>query len=169
MPRGIPNSRQAKDNPVLRSGAVSTEDLPIGRTERTAPTAGNPVGEPVLIAVAERMPDDEKAAMLQFMEEQVTIRPTRCTDPGETVFEITLMGRPEFFRVGQEKTVARKYVDHMLRMKTTSYVQREEANAEGIKHYIREPRTVLAYEFEMVRDPHPRGPDWLRATRAMGG
>lgn len=177
MPRGIPNSgasTKAKNNPVLASGVISTEDMPTGQTVRTgnpdAATAQERIGEPQLVQVADSLDmDPEKEAMMRFMEEPVTIRPTRTTDPKELVFELTINGRPELFRVGQEKTVKRYYVDHMARMKVTSYTQQETVNAEGEKTFINIPHTVLKYDFEMVRDANPLGESWLRATKAMGG
>jgi hypothetical protein len=168
MPRGIPN--KAKDNPVARSTGLETADLPIGRTEREAPTTDNPVGAPKLVAVAERMPDQEKLANLAFMAEQVTIRVATTTDKNaEQVFEINVNGKNFFFRRGETKTVPRYVVDHMARLKVTSYTDREAFNAEGIKQILHEPHTGMKYDFAMVRDDNPMGEHWLKATLAMGG
>lgn len=175
MPRGVPNSgTKAKNNPVLPNAGLETAEQELGRTERTGnPNARTPeerLGEPQLVQVADSLDmDPEKAAMLAFMEEPVTIRPTRTTDPKELVFEITINGRAELFRVGQDKTVKRYFVDHLARMKVTSYSQQETTNDEGEKQYVNVPHTVLKYDFAVVRDANPLGADWLRATLAMGG
>ncbi len=153
MPRGIPN--HAKNSPVFKSTGLETAELPIGRTERTAPTPDNPVGAAVLVAVAERMPDQEKLANLAFMNEQV--------------FEINVNGKNFFFRRGETKTVPRYVVDHMARMKVTAYTDKEVFNSEGVKQIMHVPHTGMKYDFAMVRDDNPMGENWLKATLAMGG
>lgn len=167
MPRGIP---KAKDNPVFKTTGPETSELPIGRTERTAPTPDNPVGKPVLVDVAERMPDKEKLANLAFFAEPVTIRIATSTDKNaEQMFELNLGGKPFFFRRGETKTVPRYVVDHMARMKVTSYIDQEVFNSEGIKQIVHIPHTAMKYDFAMVKDDNPMGEHWLKATLAMGG
>lgn len=169
MPRGIPNTtKQAKNDPVVIGKTIEAAEQPLGHTLR-APTLDSQVGEPMLVQVAERMPDPEKAAMLTFMNEMVTIRPTRTTDPKEQVFEITINNRSQLLRINEEKTLPRYYVDHMARMKVTSYTQKEVSNAEGEKQIQNVPYTTLKYDFAMVRDDNPLGANWLRATLAMAG
>lgn len=166
MPR---TSNAAKNNPVAPSKAIETAELPIGQTVRKTDGTSS-VGEPELIHVADRVAvDDEHEAMLRFMEEPVTIRPTLTADPKEQVFEINVNGRPELFRVGQEKTVARKYVDRMALTKATTYTQQEATNSDGIKQVLNIPHTRLRYDFAVVRDANPMGESWLKATLAMGG
>lgn len=167
MPRGIP---KAKNTPVLSSNIIESAEQPIGYTARTAPTPDNPVGSPTLVAVAECMPDREKAANMAFMNEKVTIRVATTTDKNaEQVFELNINGNAEFFRRGELKTCRRFFVDHMARMKVTSYTDREVFNAEGIKQVLHEPHTANKYDFAMVRDDNPMGENWLKATLAMGG
>jgi hypothetical protein len=169
MPRGIPNNpRQAKNNPVAPTGGLETEGLPLGHTVRKT-SEESQVGEPELVQVAERMPDDEKLAMLAFMNESIDIRPTRTTDPKEQVFEITINGRSELFKVGEVKTVKRYYADHMLRSKVTSYTQREVTNGEGVKQMVNLPYTTLKYDFAIVHDPNPKSDAWFKATLGMAG
>lgn len=167
MPRGIPN---AKNNPVFKGAGLESAELPIGRTERTAPTKDNPVGNPVLVTVADRLPDQEKLANLAFFNEPVTIRVATTTDKNaEQVFELNINGKPFFFRRGEQKTVPRYVADHLARMKVTTYQDREVFNAEGIKQILHEPSTALKYDFAMVNDPNPMGEHWLKATLALGG
>lgn len=168
MPRGIPN--QAKNSPVLPNAGLETAELPIGRTERSAPTPDNPVGEPKLVTVAERLPDREKLANEAFFAEPVTIRIATTTDKNaEQVFEININGKPFFFRRGEVKTVPRYVVDHICRMKVTGYIDKEVFNEEGIKQIQHVPHTGLKYDFAMVQDNNPMGEHWLKATLAMGG
>lgn len=164
MPRTY--TRQAKDTPVLPTKTLETADQPLGHTVRE----GKGIGEAKLIQVADRMPDPEKAAMLAFMEEPVTIRPATSTDKNaEQVFELTINNRTELFRRGESKTVRRCFVDLMARLKVTSYTQAEVTNAEGIKQVLNQPHTALKYDFAMERDANPMGESWLKATLGMAG
>jgi hypothetical protein len=169
MPRAQSSTAAAKHNPVLAAGAIEASEQPLGHTIRK-PTKDSQVGEPSLVQVADRMPDPEKAAMLMFMEEPVTVRIATSTDKNaEQVFEITINGRTELFRRGETKTVARKYVDRLALLKVTSYTQNEVTNAEGEKQFLHVPHTGLKYDFAVVTDANPMGADWLRATLAMPG
>lgn len=162
--------RKARNAPALTTGGIETAELPIGYTTRTEPTPDNPVGAPKLVQVAERMPDQEKLANLAFQAEMVTIRIATSTDKNaEQIFELNLGGKPFFFRRGEMKTVPRYVVDHLARLKVTSYEDVEIFNAEGIKQIKHVPRTALKYDFAMVRDDNPMGEHWLKATLAMGG
>jgi hypothetical protein len=166
MPRGIPNAKEA---PAFKSTGLETQELPIGRTERTAPTPDNPVGDVKLIDVAERMPDREKLANLAFFNEPVTIRIATSSDKNAwQTFEINVNGKPFFFRRGETKTVPRYVVDHIARMRTTVYTDKEVFNAEGVKQILHVPTTAMVYDFAMVKDDNPMGEHWLRATLAMG-
>lgn len=169
MARAQTSSTEAKHNPVLSSVILESSEQPLGHTVRK-PTKDSQVGEPQLIQVADRMPDPEKAAMLQFMEEPVTIRIATSTDKNaEQVFEITINGRTELFRRGEVKTVARKYVDRLALLKQTSYTQVEKTNNEGERQFINVPHTGLKYDFAVVQDANPMGPDWLKTTLALPG
>jgi hypothetical protein len=167
MPRGIPN---AKNAPAFKSTGLETQELPIGRTERTAPTPDNPVGEVRLVDVAERMPDKEKLDNLAFFAEPVTIRIATSSDKSAwQVFDININGKNFFFRRGETKTVPRYVADHIARMKTTTYTDKEVFNEEGIKQILHVPTTALVFDFAMVKDDNPMGEHWLKATLAMGG
>lgn len=163
-------ARSAAASPVSTQPAMlEASEQPIGHTVRK-PTKDSQVGKPELIQVADRMPDPEKAAMLQFMEEPVTIRIATTTDKNaEQVFELTINGRTEFFRRGETKTVPRKYVDLLARLKVTSYVQNEVINREGEKQFLNVPHTGLKYDFALVHDAHPQSADWLKSTLALPG
>ncbi len=164
MPRGIPN--HAKNNPVARTAGIESAEQPLGHTVREGPG----VGTAKLIQVAERMPDPEKAAMLAFMNEMVTIRPATSTDKNaEQIFELTINNKTELFRRGEVKTVRRCYVDLMARLKVTAYTQREVTDQAGVRQIVNDPHTALKYDFAMVEDRNPMGENWLKATLAMAG
>lgn len=174
MPRGIPRSREAQHNPVIISKALETSQQEIGQgSTRLMKSTGDAKDslEPNLIARVSEIPyDDEKMAMLAFMNEPVTIRIGTTTDKNAAqCFEININGKLEFFRRGETKTIKRYYVDHMLRLKETVYEQKEVYNAEGIRDFIHIPHTGLKYDFSIVRDDNPLGKSWERAVLAEPG
>lgn len=176
MPRGIPRNSQteAKNHPVLASGALEAGEQPLGHTVRTGnPQAKTPkerIGEPELVQVAERMPDPEKLEMLAFMREPVTIRIGTTTDKNaDQVFELTINGRNEFFRRGETKTVPRCYVELLARQRVTGYTSIEKHDDKGEKYIEQVPQTALRYDFAVVKDENPMGESWLKATLAMAG
>ena len=165
----MPRAARAIDNPVVTTKIIETQELPIGKTVRKR-GKNSAVGTPVLVDVAERMPDPEKAAMLSFMEELVTIRPATSTDKNaEQIFEITVNGKTELFRRGEPKTVKRKFVELMARQKVTAYTAREVTNDQGDRQYVYDPVTAPKYDFAMLKDDNPMGESWLKSTLAMGG
>ncbi len=174
MPRGIPRNREAKNNPVILTQQFETSQEDIGQTnDRLLKSTGDAKQalEPTLIArVSDHPLDQEKLAMLAFMNEPVTIRIGTTTDKNaEQVFEININGRLEFFRRGESKTVKRYYVDHMLRLKETAFTQQEVVNKEGIKDILNIPHTALKYDFAIERDDNPLGVSWKRAVLAEPG
>lgn len=114
--------------------------------------------------------DGERLAMLAFLNEPITLRIGTTTDKNAAqVFEININGRLEFFKRGEVKTVPRYFADHMLRLKETSFSQKEVINAEGIKDILHIPHTGLKYDFSVERDDNPLGDSWKRAVLAEAG
>lgn len=166
MPRGVPGSI-AIHNPVISSKTIEASEQPIGYTERTSDTSA---AQPVLVQVAERMPDPEQAAMLAFMNEPVKVRIATSTDRNaEQVFELIVNGRSEIFRRGETKTVKRYYVDRLANCKVTTYTQQDVVNEQGVKQKLNIPHTALKYDFAIVEDSNPLGESWIKATLAMAG
>jgi len=109
----------------------------------------------------------EKMAMLAFFNEDVEVRIATTGDKNaDQIFEINVNGRNELFRRGEKKTVKRFIVDHLARMKQTTYVQKEVISDDGTKSIANIPTTSLKYDFSVEHDPHPRGKDWLRSVLA---
>lgn len=177
MPRGIPGSgsasTKAAHNPVVASrvldatqqeinGAIGVRNMRSDGPARSAldPLEIEPVDSPVL--------DSEHMANLQFYEEPVTVHIHTTTDKtAEQVFEVFNNGTREVFRRGETKTVKRKFVEQLCRAKTTVYDQQEGIDAQGIRYMKQIPVNALRYPFSVVRDDHPRGADWLKASLAM--
>jgi hypothetical protein len=179
MPRGIPNklSSAASHHPVLKSGTVNSEDEEIGqlgaRTLKSTGAASDALDRPVVgdgIVSQKAKLDPEKAAMLAFFEEPVTVQIHTTSDKtAEQVFEIFNNGLREVFKRGETKTVKRKFVNELAMRKVTVYENEEVRAADGTKQYKYTPRSGLRYPFSVTRDDNPKGADWLRFTLSMAG
>lgn len=174
MPRGIPNSRQAKNNPVLPNAGIESAEQPIGYTTRDANPLGKTpqerIGTPKLVQVADRMPDAEWAANMAFLEEPVMVRIAQTNDKNaDQVIELIVNGEIQLLRRGEPKTVKRKFVDLMARMKSTRFASHERTADNGEKYMEQVPYTATVHEFTVMKDANPLGEAWLKATLAMPG
>jgi hypothetical protein len=102
-----------------------------------------------------------------FMEDfvEVEVHPsTNENDPGHVILNVNGVNQP-IFR-GVPTKVRRKFIEVLARMKQTSYTQRptDYINPERSNELI--PRTGLAYPFQVLNDPHPKGNAWLRGILA---
>ena len=165
---------RAKLNPVLKTAGESTDQMEVGQGQsrllKSSGDAKDALETPVIERAGDHPLDQERMAMLAFMNEPVTIRIATTTDKNAAqVFEININGKMEFFRRGEVKTVNRYFVDLMLRLKETSYSQSEVLNKEGIKDILHIPHTGLKYDFSIERDDSPYGESWKRAVLAEAG
>lgn len=172
MPRvkqQVQSDDQTRVAPVIISKTLEAAEQQVGQDNpRRMSSTGEASIEPALIEPVERPVDQEKLAMLAFMEEPVTVYiQTTTNKQDEQVFEVFVNGKREFFRRGETKTVKRKFIEAMVRAKVTTYEQREEFDDAGVRTYVNIPHTGLRYPFSVVSDPNPRGADWLRATLAQ--
>ena len=164
----------AQNNPVILSGTEETSQQDIGQSNSRLMKStgrGKDSLEPSILArVSDQPLDGEKMAMLEFMNEPVTIRIATSTDPNaEQVFELNINGKMEFFRRGEQKTLPRYFVDRLMRLKVTTFSQKETTNAEGIRDYLHIPHTGLKYDFAIIRDDNKLGRSWERAVLAEHG
>lgn len=170
MPRGVPNQTKssAANNPVLSSDVFEPLEETIGQDVPRVMKSTGPAKdalEPAYIQAVDRPVNKEKLEMLAFMEEPVTIEIHTTADPtAEQVFTVANGGKREFFRRGEVKTVARKFVNILASSKITTFSQKRVRDDEGIMQDVQVPRTALRYPFSVIEDKHPRGKDWLRAT-----
>jgi hypothetical protein len=168
MPRGIPNT--AKNNPAFAGHSIDAQEHVVQEAPRRLKSTGaaRDALERRGVQIVERPVDEEKLAMLAFMEEPVTVHIHTTSDKeAEQVFEIFNNGQREVFRRGETKTVKRKFVNELATRKTTTYVNQRKRDAEGTQMEVYVPQTALRYPFSVVQDAHPRGADWLKATLAM--
>jgi hypothetical protein len=143
-----------QDNPrMMKSTGPAAESL--------EPALIEPVDRPLAAL------DQEKLAMLKFMEDAITVHIHSTTNKeDEQIFEFFNNGRREVFRRNEQKTVKRYFVDMLARAKTTTYTQDTITDAQGVKQIKNIPSTGLRYPFSVVNDPHPRGREWLTSVLA---
>ena len=165
MPR---KKHNAVDSPVNKALPLASEQV---NTDAETRAVVDGVFQPDLIAKVSDQPfDQEKADMLAFMAENITIRIATSTDRNaEQCFELNINGKAEFFRRGETKTVKRYFVDRLMRLKETVYGQESVINKEGIKSYVYPGSTGLKYDFAITRDDNPLGKSWERAVLAEAG
>ena len=171
MPRGIPNSKLAKNTPVLTSHAVDADEHVKQEPALILKSTGDAKDalEQRGVQIVERPVNEEKLAMLKFMEDPVTVHIHTTSDKeAEQVFEVFNNGQREIFRRGETKTVKRKFVNELAIRKAVTYRNSRERDSEGVQQEKYQPVTALRYPFSVVSDPHPRGADWLKAMLAMG-
>lgn len=167
MSRKVPYA--AKDNPVFKAPNEASEKMEDQSATRVVGDDGS-LDPGVIARVSDQPFDEEKMAMLAFMNEPVTIRIATSTDrSAEQCFELNINGRAEFFRRGETKTVKRFFVDRLMRLKVTVFGQESVINKEGIKSYVYPASTGLKYDFSIVRDDNPLGASWERAVLAERG
>ena len=109
----------AQNNPVILSGTEETSQQDIGQSNSRLMKStgrGKDSLEPSILArVSDQPLDGEKMAMLEFMNEPVTIRIATSTDPNaEQVFELNINGKMEFFRRGEQKTLPPYFFDRFI-------------------------------------------------------
>lgn len=113
----------------------------------------NPIGSP------------DKEALHRFMHEKVKIRiAENNSEHADFSFFVAVNGQKEFFHEGETKTVERKFVEGLARLKKVTYrtVKKKEDDGEDFYEYI--PRTGLRHPFTVLHDPNRRGPAWLDAV-----
>lgn len=169
---GTPTPSPTPHRPhTLRTPMIDPNDGPVGQDHERVMKSTGPAKdslEPALIQPVERPVDKEKLEMLAFMEELVEVYIQPTTNPAdEEIFEIFNNGQRELFRRGETKTVRRKFVNELAMRKITTYKQREKVDEQGTRVIVQIPHTALRYPFSVVRDPHPRGADWLKFTLAQ--
>jgi len=110
----------------------------------------------------------EKAALLAFYEEPVTITIHTTHNPqDEQVFAVGVNGKQQIFKRGETYTVARKFVEGLLRARPVHYANEEYRMEDGSQAVRNPSRTGLRYSFQVVRDENPVGPQWLAAIMSQ--
>ncbi len=106
------------------------------------------------------------AADEAFMNEHVTIMVHATTDENQPPHVIVnVNGTNQPIIRGNPTRVRRKYVEVLARMKETKYNQVTPNPAAPDVSEMR-ARTALAYPFDLVEDPNPKGRAWLQHVLA---
>lgn len=122
--------------------------------------------EPVVESVAESIDFGQLAASEAFMNETVTVLVHSTTDENQAPHVIVnCNGMNQPIIRGYPTKIKRKYLEILARMKETKYSQvtRNPAAPDQIDMIARHG---LAYPFDLVEDPNPRGRAWLQNVLA---
>lgn len=172
-PKQIASAPQPVSPGIIMKGKGASEPMEqkIGqdkpRRMKSTGAARESLAKSIIEPVDRVFQDPEKMAMLEFMNDNVTVHIHATTNKeDEQIFEVTVNGKIELFRRNETKTVKRYIVDRLARIKPTHYKQKEVVNREGIREIEHIPTTGLRYPFSIRHDPHPKGPDWLRSVLA---
>jgi hypothetical protein len=122
--------------------------------------------QPVIETVAESQDFGQLAATEAFMNEVVTVMVHSTTDENQAPHVIVnCNGTNQPIIRGVPTKVRRKYVEILARMKETKYTQHTPNPAAPDVSELR-ARHGLAYPFDLVDDPNPRGRAWLQHVLA---
>jgi hypothetical protein len=99
---------------------------------------------------------------LQFMEEKLTIRLEPSADRYSPKYiDVAVNGRVEWLEVGKPIQVARKYIEVLARAKSDTFITiAPNTNDENPVNLISR-NTSQKYPFSVIKDPNPRGYQWL--------
>jgi hypothetical protein len=117
---------------------------------------------------------NEKAAMLKFMEEPVTIVIAEASDKNaEKAVFCKVNGRgpgpggSPWLPRNMEITIPRKYVEVLVRARPIRVQSVEKVNPGTGERYMEQQKSSSdRYPFSVVRDDNPAGREWLRNLRA---
>lgn len=142
---------------------VDTREQQIGQPEVVTMSAeGAAILERDELVVVSDLKWGDKAAVLAFMEEPVTVEVATSSDKfAEPIVEVWNDGRAQRFPRGLPITVKRKFVEVLARAKPDGFGNQEFQDAEGNMNFRYPKRTSLKYPFRVVRDDNPRGAKWL--------
>lgn len=121
------------------------------------------VREPETILQVDKMPSSDYADDLAFAEEPVTIRLERGNEKNAaTSHGVWVNGRPVWIPVGRPCTVARKYVEVLLRAQPHSIttVVEDEDKENPVNRVERSPHNK--YPLSIIRDDSPRSQQWIQ-------
>jgi len=156
------------------------KDLIIARKRFKRETAAYEVGKGRSITLPEfgsqgieRVTEDDiikeknMLEMEKFANELLLVRVSPSIIPGDVpVIVVTVNGTNQAIIRGFEQRIKRKYVAALAQSRVTSYVQTTPDQSKPDVLQMND-RTAPTYPFSVLDDPHPRGPDWLKAILAQ--
>lgn len=174
MPRGIPNTKEAKNSPVHSpSKELHTGDMAVGQHAPIVLMDDRPIEREQIIVPLEKQMAGKYLADLAFAEEPVTIRIERSAEkfaPHSVDCWVNGVGAEIMIRdkwvqtgylpVGHVVTTKRKYVEVLARSKHDS-VQTEVRKHEESEDNDIGRHTSQKTPFSVISDKNPRGAEWL--------
>lgn len=158
--------------PRTAARAVDTTDHKVGQDKPRMMKSTGPAKEslePAHIEPVDKPVNKEWADQMAFNEEVIEVMVHESTDEkANPIVEIFCNGVPQRFIRGQKQAVKRKFVEVLARAKETRYSQEKVKDQAGNESYKQVPHTALANPFSVIRDPSPRGADWLTSVLREG-
>jgi len=107
-----------------------------------------------------------KAEREAFMNEILTVVVQSSGDENDAdIVQVGVNGVTQFFKRDVAQQVKRKYVGVLARAKKTDYQQKLDDRL-GESMNTLSKRRMLKYPFQVIHDPNPKGPEWLRHALA---
>ena len=152
-----------------RAPELHTGDLSVGQApDLILPDLNTKLArEPEAIVAVDSPMENDHMKELAFMEEPVTIRLERSNEKfAPELVDVYVNGRVEWIPVGRPYTVARKYVEVLLRAKADN-VQTIAGKVGDENPENRITRfTSSKYPFSVIQDNSPRGAAWMTRIQA---
>lgn len=141
-----------------KKNAVDTHDVQVGQHADHIIKSTGDVERASVIVEAHNALDQSYAEELAFMEEVLEVQLSESTNPNdENIVYVSNNGISQYFIRGRIQQVKRKFVEVLARAKQTN-VTTEEVNREVVLRR----QTSLKYPFQVIYDPNPKGPAWLK-------
>jgi len=162
---------EAKNNPVIIRKTLEPMEMDQGEAHTAEFTTG--MGEDQELEIPRAMAPDgpemkQKADMLDFFRMPVTVHIHDTAEKNaDRIFEIGVNGKKHIFQRNREYTVPRYVVEGLIRAKPISYTCEEYTDADGARAYRYPSSSGLRYGFSVIKDEHPMGASWLKATLAQ--
>lgn len=162
--------RIAKNNPVVATGGVHTEDMPLAQqSDISIPDAGPLSRESEVIVPADATALDKNYAdALKFNEDvlDILLEPS-SEENAPTVIDVTVNGETKWIMVGQQIGLKRKFVEVLMRSKPVAVsTSHEDIGAKVINNRIIRS-TRAKYPLSILHDPaQGKGIEWMRRIRA---
>lgn len=122
-----------------------------------------------VIEVHDKPLSSDAAASMAFAEEKVTVMVHEDASPNaENPIQVTCNGVNQFFIRGQAQDVKRKYLEILARCRRTGISTPEVNDGFGARTSAIRKASSLRYPFQVIYDPNPKGPAWLKAIMQEG-
>lgn len=166
MARTASASTDALNNPVARNYAgreLLSDDLPI----RDVPALDTDDRSDDIIVASADMIAKDYADELAFMEEEVVIILNRGREKHAPLFEqVGVNGKIIWIKVDEPTRVRRKYLEVLARSMPMDITTVSGESAGDELTFNRVERHLSAnFSFSVLRDPNPKGADWLAKVR----